>query len=73
LPIKESKFKDLYQPDNNDLLLSSKQLVGYSRQYYPVGEPTKKVGAEIQASGIFSPPFSQRVLSVSFLCCSLRL
>ena len=70
LPMKESKLKDLNQPDNNDLLLTSKQLVGYSTEYHPVGEPTKKVGAEIQASGISSLSFSLRVFSVTFLCLS---
>ncbi|KAK9123011.1 hypothetical protein Sjap_012613 [Stephania japonica] len=34
-----------------NLLLSSKQVVEVNNQYSPVGEPTKKAGAEIQASG----------------------
>lgn len=45
------QLKDLDQPDHHDLLLSSKQVVAYNTQYHPVGEPIKKVGAEIQASG----------------------
>lgn len=56
LPMRQ--LKDLNQPDLRDLLLSSKQVVAYSTKYHPVGEPTKKIGAEIQASGIFSLPFS---------------
>nr|UOL49143.1 aldehyde oxidase/xanthine dehydrogenase [Chelidonium majus] len=37
--------------DNPGLLSSGKQVIEVSREYHPVGEPTKKVGAEIQASG----------------------
>ncbi|OVA00877.1 Aldehyde oxidase/xanthine dehydrogenase [Macleaya cordata] len=33
------------------LLSSGKQVVEVSREFHPVGEPTKKAGAEIQASG----------------------
>lgn len=51
LPMKALKFKDAGKPDHHGLQLRSKQVVGYSMEYYPVGEPTKKVGAEIQASG----------------------
>ncbi|XP_072951281.1 indole-3-acetaldehyde oxidase-like [Typha angustifolia] len=40
---------DLY--GDHHILLSSNQVVELSNNYYPVGEPTKKVGAEIQASG----------------------
>ncbi|KAF9596217.1 hypothetical protein IFM89_007899 [Coptis chinensis] len=39
------------QSKNSSLLLSGKQVVEINRQYHPVGEPTKKSGAEIQASG----------------------
>lgn len=50
-PEKASKNADLDPLDNHDLLLSSKQVVVCSTDYHPVGEPTKKAGAEIQASG----------------------
>ncbi|XP_042416510.1 indole-3-acetaldehyde oxidase-like isoform X5 [Zingiber officinale] len=48
--------KDLAQVEKNnlhipDVILSSKQLVEFSTEYFPVGKPIKKVAAEIQASG----------------------
>lgn len=39
------------QSDSHNLVLSSKQEVNISTDYFPVGEPTKKAGAELQASG----------------------
>lgn len=39
--------------DRSSLLLSGKQVVDFSGEYHPVGEPIRKVGAEIQASGMF--------------------
>ncbi|XP_019052094.1 PREDICTED: indole-3-acetaldehyde oxidase-like isoform X2 [Nelumbo nucifera] len=33
------------------LLSSAKQVVEVNREYHPIGDPTKKAGAEIQASG----------------------
>ncbi|KAL0437113.1 UNVERIFIED_CONTAM: Indole-3-acetaldehyde oxidase [Sesamum radiatum] len=36
---------------NPSLLSSAKQVVEYSKDYHPVGEPIPKVGAAIQASG----------------------
>ncbi|KAL3653258.1 aryl-alcohol oxidase 3 [Castilleja foliolosa] len=36
---------------NNELLSSSKQIMESSTDYYPVGEPMKKVAAVLQASG----------------------
>ncbi|RRT56467.1 hypothetical protein B296_00037093 [Ensete ventricosum] len=41
------------QLNNPNVILSSKQLVEFSNDYHPVGEPIKKAGVEIQASGIF--------------------
>lgn len=37
------------------LLSSAKHVVGFNRDYYPVGEPMLKFGATIQASGSFHP------------------
>lgn len=54
----------LYHPNHRDLLLSSSQVIGLNKEYFPVGEPTRKAGAELQASGIF--PFES-------FCPSLRL
>ncbi|ONK74265.1 uncharacterized protein A4U43_C03F4480 [Asparagus officinalis] len=51
LPWTASELEDLDRSDKGDLLLSSKQLVGYSTEYHPVGQPIKKVGVELQASG----------------------
>ncbi|KAJ8458929.1 hypothetical protein OPV22_031855 [Ensete ventricosum] len=39
------------QLNNPNVILSSKQLVEFSNDYHPVGEPIKKAGVEIQASG----------------------
>ncbi|KAL5763621.1 hypothetical protein ACOSP7_015973 [Xanthoceras sorbifolium] len=53
-------FKDLRIKQNRDqvdqnklptLISSAKQVVELSKEYYPVGEPTTKAGAAIQASG----------------------
>nr|CAD1819669.1 unnamed protein product [Ananas comosus var. bracteatus] len=35
----------------NRMLSSSEQIMELNKEYHPVGEPTKKAGAEIQASG----------------------
>ncbi|XP_074578143.1 indole-3-acetaldehyde oxidase-like isoform X1 [Curcuma longa] len=48
--------KDLAQVEKNnlhipDVILSSKQVVEFSTENFPVGKPIKKVAAEIQASG----------------------
>jgi indole-3-acetaldehyde oxidase len=40
--------------DSNDLPIRSRQEMVSSDEYKPVGKPIKKVGAEIQASGIYS-------------------
>ncbi|XP_058105792.1 indole-3-acetaldehyde oxidase-like isoform X2 [Magnolia sinica] len=43
-----------YRKDHSERpvpLLSAKQVIEISKEHHPVGEPTKKVGAEIQASG----------------------
>ncbi|XP_073004972.1 indole-3-acetaldehyde oxidase-like [Typha latifolia] len=37
--------------DLSDMILSSRQVVDLSEDYHPIGEPTQKAGAEIQASG----------------------
>ncbi|KAL5708963.1 hypothetical protein ACHQM5_019704 [Ranunculus cassubicifolius] len=49
-PITSSKLGPVEQPK----LLSAKQTVQISGQYHPVGEPTKKAGAENQASGLYN-------------------
>ncbi|XP_068649944.1 indole-3-acetaldehyde oxidase-like isoform X2 [Aristolochia californica] len=53
-------------------LLSSKQVVEISTEYLPVGEPTKKVGAEIQASGeavyVDDIPSPKGCLHGAFIC-----
>ncbi|PIA54130.1 hypothetical protein AQUCO_00900595v1 [Aquilegia coerulea] len=46
-----NKFKPIHQSKCSSLLLSAKQMVEFSGQYHPVGQPTKKSGAELQASG----------------------
>ncbi|WOL15296.1 indole-3-acetaldehyde oxidase-like isoform X4 [Canna indica] len=48
LPHRGSNFQQLNSPN---VILPSEQLIEFSKDYYPVGEPIKKVGAEIQASG----------------------
>lgn len=65
LPMKTSKLNDINQPHDHNLLLSSKQVVRYSMEYCPIGEPTKKVGAEIQASGITFSSFEFQFSSVT--------
>nr|XP_029117923.1 LOW QUALITY PROTEIN: indole-3-acetaldehyde oxidase-like [Elaeis guineensis] len=50
-PDKASTYASNGQFDNRDTLLLSKQMMKFGNDYNPVGEPTKKVGAEIQASG----------------------
>jgi indole-3-acetaldehyde oxidase len=39
---------------NNDLPIRSRQEMVFSDEYKPVGKPIKKVGSELQASGIYS-------------------
>ncbi|KAJ0982588.1 hypothetical protein J5N97_010843 [Dioscorea zingiberensis] len=53
IPKKCSNLKnwDCFQIDHHDLLLSSEQLIGSNGDYHPVGEPIKKAGAHLQASG----------------------
>ena len=41
------------QLDRGDLPLSSNQVLGFNKDYFPVGEPITKAGAELHASGIF--------------------
>lgn len=41
----------------SELLSSAKQVIGSSKDYYPVGEPMKKIAAAIQASGLYFPFF----------------
>ncbi|XP_043716013.1 indole-3-acetaldehyde oxidase isoform X2 [Telopea speciosissima] len=47
----ESNFDKLDNTMRPGLLSSAKQVVEVVRDYHPVGEPTTKAGAEIQASG----------------------
>lgn len=51
VPLKDTNSvkSDLYS--NDHVLESCKQIVEISKDYLPVGIPTKKVGAELQASG----------------------
>lgn len=61
---------------DKSLLSSAKQLVGSSRDYYPVGEPIPKTGAAIQASGLFCSfhmyTFEPKMMPVSIChCCCL--
>ncbi|XP_073004974.1 indole-3-acetaldehyde oxidase-like isoform X2 [Typha latifolia] len=37
--------------DLSDVILSSRQVIELIKDYHPIGEPTQKAGAEIQASG----------------------
>ncbi|GAB2285672.1 aryl-alcohol oxidase 3 [Dionaea muscipula] len=37
--------------NHQSLLLPAREVIGSSREYYPVGEPVEKAGAAIQASG----------------------
>ncbi|XP_055817941.1 abscisic-aldehyde oxidase-like [Solanum dulcamara] len=48
---KSSKDGCISQGRKQTLLSSAKQVVESSTEYYPVGEPMKKVGASMQASG----------------------
>lgn len=44
---------NLEQINSSNVILSSNQMVEFSMEYHPVGEPIKKAGAELQASGKF--------------------
>jgi abscisic-aldehyde oxidase len=48
---KETNFVKYGLYGNDHILESCKQIVEFSKDYLPVGIPTKKVGAELQASG----------------------
>jgi abscisic-aldehyde oxidase len=48
---KETNFVKSGLYGNDHILESCKQIVEFSKDYLPVGIPTKKVGAELQASG----------------------
>lgn len=50
-PDKTSTYENNGRFDNCSTLLWSKQVMKFSKDYNPVGKPTKKVGAELQASG----------------------
>ncbi|KAF6169816.1 hypothetical protein GIB67_034208 [Kingdonia uniflora] len=56
----------------SDVLLSAKQVMEVSEQYHPVGEPSKKAGAEIQASGeavfVDDIPSPKDCLHGAFIC-----
>ncbi|KAJ8630893.1 hypothetical protein MRB53_024216 [Persea americana] len=58
--------------DRSSLLLSGKQVVDISGEYHPVGEPTRKIGAEIQASGeavyVDDIPSPKDCLHGAFIC-----
>ncbi|XP_077247687.1 putative aldehyde oxidase 4 [Tasmannia lanceolata] len=53
-------------------ILSAKQVVEVSTEYYPVGEPIKKAGAELQASGeavfVDDIPSPKDCLHGAFIC-----
>ncbi|XP_064938619.1 indole-3-acetaldehyde oxidase-like isoform X3 [Musa acuminata AAA Group] len=51
LPRRASNVKQLDQANNPDLILSSEQMVEFCKDYHPVGDPIKKTGVELQASG----------------------
>ncbi|URE29421.1 aldehyde oxidase [Musa troglodytarum] len=51
LPHKALNVKQLDQVNNPDLILSSEQTVEFCKDYHPVGDPIKKTGVELQASG----------------------
>jgi len=50
---KSSKDGCIIQGRKQTLLSSAKQVMESSTEYYPVGEPMKKVGAAMQAAGLF--------------------
>ncbi|KAI3450112.1 hypothetical protein Pfo_006777 [Paulownia fortunei] len=52
---KSDNDSKISQIGNPPLLSPAKQVVEYSRDYYPVGEPMPKFGAAIQASGWLCP------------------
>ena len=56
-----------YESKFNGLLSSGKQTVTMTDEYYPVGQPTVKIAAELQASGTTSVTMLKATLSASLL------
>ncbi|KAK1272258.1 Indole-3-acetaldehyde oxidase [Acorus gramineus] len=58
-------------------LLSAKQVIKFSKEYHPVGDPIQKAGAEIQASGeavyVDDIPSPSGCLHGAFICSTVPL